>query len=369
MKVALVSTGLGRVVRGFESFSGSLFKALRRHAPQIDVTLFQGGGKNGERQVVVPNLHRYDAPARWFGYEKGNLLEKRSFALALYPLLRWGRYDIVHYNEPVMGSALYHLRRTFGGKYKILYCGGSPAPPSWYQDRCDFAQMLTEPAYNEAREFGLEEKRLFLIPYGIEAKCFSPEERLHRFEIRRELGIPHDAKVVLTVAMLDRATKRIDHVIKELSSVKNPVWLVAAGQRTEETSSLEEDAKLFIPDRWRFVSWPYERIPRLYAAADVFVLASLKEGFGLVIVEAMLSGLPVIIHNGPTFQWVAQNTSARLINMARERELADALNETNFVVHPPRFREEVARRFSWETLIPQYLAMYKQVIGADNGRL
>jgi glycosyltransferase involved in cell wall biosynthesis len=128
MKIALVSTGLGRVLRGFESFTESLFQALRKDTPDIHVTLFQGGGRSGDHRVVVPNFHRYSAPARWLGYAKGNLLEKRSFALALYPILRWGHYDIVHYNELTMGSALYHLRRLFGGKYKLLYCNGAPSP-------------------------------------------------------------------------------------------------------------------------------------------------------------------------------------------------------------------------------------------------
>jgi hypothetical protein len=45
-------------------------------------------------------------PARWFGNGKGNFFEKLSFALALYPFLRWGYYIIVHYNEIVMGSGL-----------------------------------------------------------------------------------------------------------------------------------------------------------------------------------------------------------------------------------------------------------------------
>ncbi len=42
MRVALISTGLGRVLRGFESFTSSLFSALRSQAPDLDVLLFQG---------------------------------------------------------------------------------------------------------------------------------------------------------------------------------------------------------------------------------------------------------------------------------------------------------------------------------------
>jgi hypothetical protein len=56
MKIALVSTGLGRVLQGFELFTESLFHAMRRYAPHTEVTLFQGGGRPGERRVVVPTF-------------------------------------------------------------------------------------------------------------------------------------------------------------------------------------------------------------------------------------------------------------------------------------------------------------------------
>jgi glycosyltransferase involved in cell wall biosynthesis len=260
-----------------------------------------------------------------------------------------------------MGSALFHLRRWLGGKYKLLYCNGAPSPPIHYHHRCDFAQLLTGPAFEEAREFGIPANRLFLLPYGVDGKNFSATTDSLRSEVRRELGIPEGAKVVLTVAMLNRWHKRIDYVIKEVAKAQDHIWFLAAGERSEETCFIEEEAKRFLPGRWCFVSWPHDRIRLLYAAADVFVLASLSEGFGLVIVEALLSGLPVIIHNGPVFQWIAQGTSARVIDMGTEGELARALDGVLSQSNYSSSRDEALRRFSWETLIPQYLKMYEQI--------
>jgi glycosyltransferase involved in cell wall biosynthesis len=247
MKVALVSTGLGRILRGFESFTESLFQALRANAPEMDVTLFQGGGKSGERRHVIPNFHRYDPPAQWLGYEKGNMLEKRSFALALYALLRRGQFNIVHYNELVMGSALYHLRRLLGGDFKLLYCNGGPAPPILYHHRCDYAQMLHGPMYEEAKSFGMKDDKLFLLPYGVNSDRFSPEVKSFRNAVRRELEIPDGAKVIFTAAALNCGHKRIDYLIREVGRLPGGAWLVAAGQRTEETVHLEKIAERLIP--------------------------------------------------------------------------------------------------------------------------
>jgi len=361
MRVALVSTGLGRILRGFESFTEALFKALRCSAPDIDVTLFKGGGKRSDRCVVLPNFHRNDVPSRWLGYEKGNHLEKRSFALALYPILRRGHYDIVHYNELTMGSALYHLRRLFGGKYKLLYCNGAPSPPIHYYRRCDFAQILTKPMFDEARCFGMIGDRLFLIPYGVDVKVFSTDARLRRTETRYKLGIPENAKVVLTVAALKREHKRIDYIIKEVSALDDSVWLLAAGQRTDETPLLEKEAHYLLGRRWKFVSWPHKHMNLLYGAADIFALASLIEAFGLVTIEAMASGLPAVIHESPANLWIGNGTSARFIDMGANGELRRVLKELLYCKNSESSTNEVIRRFSWQALIPQYLDMYQQV--------
>jgi 1,2-diacylglycerol 3-alpha-glucosyltransferase len=362
MKIALVSTGLGRVLRGFESFTESLFTALRRYAPDVDVTLFQGGGTMGERRVIVPNFHRYDVPASWFGYEKGNLLEKRSFALSVYPLLRSGKYDIIHYNELTMGSVLFHLRRLFGGKFKLLYCNGAPSPPIHYHHRCDFAQMLHGPMYEEAVKFGMAEPRLFLVPYGVDGKRYAPCEPAARQATRQELGGPEGARVVLTVAALNRWHKRIDYLINEMAHLDRNVWLVAAGQRTDETRALEREAARLLPGRFRFVTWPQDKTHLLYGAADAFALCSLSEGFGLVTVEAMLSGIPVLVHDSPVFHWIAGDSGARYVNMAGPGALAETLTRIVSNGSWPEARAEALRRFSWESLAAGYLAMYRTIV-------
>ncbi len=355
------------MVRGFESFTESLFQSLRRYAPAVDVTLFQAGGWNRCRCKSIPSFHRQDAPARWFGHHKASLLEERSFALCLYPHLRAGGYDIVHYNELCMGSALFHLRRFLGGRFRLLYCNGGPAPPELYHHRCDIAQMLTGPMYEQARSFGITEERLLLVPYGVDAERFSPQSLASRVSVRNELGIPPDAPMVLCVAAIKREHKRIDYLIEEVARLDTKVWLVVAGQVTNETDGLRALAVRELGQRWRFVSWPYDRMHLLYGAADVFVLSSLTEGFGLVVIEALASGLPAVLHDEPTFRWVVGGTDSQLVDMTVPGALTGKLEEV--LSSPCKARADarasvIRDRFGWEKLVSPYIRMYRKAVGA-----
>lgn len=374
MKVALVAAGLGRVTRGFEAFTASLHQALRAGAPELGLTLFQGGGRADEGVVVIPSLHRADLPARWLGEFGATLVEKRSFALALYPLLRRGGFDLVHYNELTLGSALFHLRRLFGGRFRLLYCNGAPSPPLHYHHRCDYAQLLTGPQLEEARAFGVAEARLFATPYGLDADRFHPSRKLTRGAVRRELGLPAAARVVLTVAAIKREHKRIDHLLQEAAALGPDVWVVAAGQRTADTATLEVMAEQLLPGRWRFLSWPHERVADLYGAADVFALCSTSEAFGLVTVEAMLSEIPVVVHDGPVFRWLTQDAPVRLVDMGAHGALAGVLRAALGPAGPgersaalAQARGAAQRRFGWDALLPKYLEMYRTAARGAHG--
>ncbi len=367
MRIALVSTKLGRVLRGFEAFTDSLFMVLRQYAPEIGVTLFQGGGKKSAGKVIVPSFHCNDFLKKRLGPSKATLLEMRSFGLSLYSLLRYGGYDIVHYSEQTMGSALFHLRRYFGGDFKLLYSHGTPTPPIHYHNRCDFAQMLTKKMYVEATAFGMSPERLFLLHYGIDVKKFSPDSKLYRMKVREELKIPKDACLILVVSAIERETKRIDYILKEISIVDKRVWLLVAGQRTDKTASLEEEAEKLIPGRWRFVSWPQAKMPLLYGASDIFVHGAVDETFGLAVLEAMASGLPVILHDCPVFREITEGIPAFLVDMMKPGELTRAVDnlllsiDMDFNGRGIIARTNIVDRFSWERLLPGYLEMYKKV--------
>jgi glycosyltransferase-like protein len=108
-----------------------------------------------------------------------------------------------------------------------------------------------------------------------------------------------------------------------------------------------------------------EELPALYRLADAFVFPSLKEGWGMVLLEAIASGLPVITANQPPFTEFLSDQSALLVNPYSFEAIAQAMLE---VCWPNRARSLVAEsqsvllRYTWETSARLHLEQYYRLL-------
>jgi glycosyltransferase involved in cell wall biosynthesis len=142
------------------------------------------------------------------------------------------------------------------------------------------------------RAFGVPEERTGLFPYAVDVDDFRNRSRLsceERAAFRARLGVPADARVVLSLAKLNEREAPWD-LLRAFSRVGDDVWLVLAGDGPER-SALERDAG----PRVRFPGYvPYPELPALYAAADLFVHPAREERWGVSVQEALACGLPVV---------------------------------------------------------------------------
>lgn len=224
-------------------------------------------------------------------------------------LLANNHYDIIWTNEPVMGV----VTRLAANKYrrkgtKVIYMchgfhfftGASKANWAIYYPierimahLCDAIVTMNQEDYTRAQRFPV--KAVYKIPgVGVDTRRFStggsPEFRITK---RRQLGLPEDAYVVLTVGEL---TKRKNQkvILNALAQLNDPsVHYVLCG-KGDQREPLEQLAQeLGLADRVHFLGYRLD-IPEIYQTADCFAFSSIHEGLPFALMEAMLSGLPIV---------------------------------------------------------------------------
>ena len=361
MKIALLCSGLGHVDRGHEIFARDLFEMLKG---SLDITLFKGGGQsvNGER--VIDNISRNSpllaevkmaVSPKWVSaaQEQERIrVETETFAYAsLKPLLE-GAYDVIHCLEQEVCNILYAHRHLFAHTPKIVFSNGG-AILARDLPQCDFVQEHTD--YNLSRS---ARKKAFMIPHGVDHNLFHPGVKT---DFRKEHGIPSDAFVVISVGTICYWHKRMDYVIREVAAVAG-AYLVIVGQECADTGQIMALGNELMGDRIVFTRMPHDELPRAFAAADVFVLGSLFETFGIVYIEAMAMGLPVICTNHLNQRSIVKD--GIFIDMRKAGALSGALNQAD-----PRLLESLrakgpentARHYDLTLLRQRYIEQYRRI--------
>jgi glycosyltransferase-like protein len=106
-------------------------------------------------------------------------------------------------------------------------------------------------------------------------------------------------------------------------------------------------------------------LPALYRTADAFVFPSLKEGWGLVVLEAMASGIPVVTSNIAPFTEFLSTREALLVDPESEEAIAQAMQMLLQPQMAKSFREQsiqVAKRYTWEQSAKLHLTHYQQLL-------
>jgi glycosyltransferase involved in cell wall biosynthesis len=145
-----------------------------------------------------------------------------------------------------------------------------------------------------ARIHGIPKGRIRVIPHGIDPRPYAPDAAAPG-QVRQELNLGPEDILVLFAGRLDEAKGILDlyQAFRMASGEFMNLRLAIAGEGPlceSLRASLREDA---MDDRVRLLGFR-EDLPSLYRAADIFALPSRREAFGMVLLEAMASSLPVV---------------------------------------------------------------------------
>ena len=235
-KVFLICSGLGNINRGYESFTQECFNALAEE-PELDVTLFKGGGPSNKKQFTLWNLPRHAPLTKVLSKltgKGGYGLEQFTFTFSLLPWIARQKPEVIYFSDCNVGNMLWHWRRLTRQNYRLLLSNGGPLKPPF--PRWDHVQQVSLANATDAMAAGQPAEKQSLVPYGFQIAEFS---RLASEEIsakRRGLDLPLDIPILLSVGAVNSTQKRMDYIVQELANLPQPrPFLLLVGQQDEET--------------------------------------------------------------------------------------------------------------------------------------
>ncbi|MFA6210740.1 MAG: glycosyltransferase family 4 protein [Candidatus Obscuribacterales bacterium] len=378
LKLALVSTGLGHINRGFEISTARWFDALQRHST-LDVRLFSGGEHPGAKALWnFPRSSIWTKPIQYIPFmseqhrwEFTYGVEQVSFWSALnFELINW-KPDAVWVKDVPLAHMLLASRVAFNLKFKIILANGGMFKPKTYE--CfDLTQQLQHQAFDEAIEYGIPAEKMEILGNCVPAPSAVLADE--RALVRQSLGLNESDYVIVCVAAWNKYHKRIDYLLNEVANLTDPnIKLLLCGAPEVDTHELQEQGKALLGDRVQWLTVEPEKVASILQASDVFVLPSLRESFGNVLLEAALCGLPVVTHPHDGAQFVIAD-DFWMTDLTEPGSLTKRLgwlkdNAATIEGHVQQLKDSVNKRFSEESLVRQFQQMVRRTVYSNPSRI
>ncbi len=353
IRVLFVVPRFGTVNRGVEAFVLELI--TRMDSRLFNITLL-----SGPHQLAVPGV----------SMEKGWLLAREKLAWldrmpslvhCLRPLGLGGSAEIEalslvwryrrHWREdafdivvPQGGTWSYRFARKAFPATHIVGIGHA-GPVRSDLELSDVFVALTPHDEERARQMR-PEIRTCIIPNGVDAQRFVPATASSFAP--RGLG-----RVILCVAALVR-DKRHDLLFDAVMLLPEDVRVRCVG--AGPLLNVLQEHPLARAGRVEFCQRTLAEMPDVYQNATVFSLAAPEEAFGLVFLEAMASGLPVVANNGPRQRYVV-NGGGVLCNVYDINAYAQALRSVLDAAPSEEARKQ-GMRFDWREVAAQYTRLF-----------
>ncbi len=259
---------------------------------------------------------------------------------ALLALFRAERPDLVHAHMPISGLVARAAAKRAGVPVIAYTCHGflfNQPGPAWRRGLSLLLEWLggrmTDRFLTVSAEEARDARRLHIhrhataVLNGRDPAVFRPDPAA-RAAVRAELGAPEADCVVVVVSRLVRH-KGHPELLRAMERVPGAVlWVVGERLPSDHGADLEPHfarAEAALGPRLKRLGYRHD-VARILAAADVFALPSHFEGLPMSIIEAMLTGLPVVATDirGPREQVVPEETGL-LVPPADDAPLAAAL--------------------------------------------
>jgi len=352
--------------------------------------------KGHDVYIFAPRVKDYiDQKRNVFRYRSVNLTSKVKYPLPIPLSFRVKKVitefnpDIVHFHHPFLLSfpAIMYGKKlgipkilTIHTQYEQYAYYVSPVPERVTQEAIKMiisnlaykTDCITTPSDSMKKimeNYGIK-NRIEVIPNAIHLISFQEDDESKRAEIKKKYNLKEDDKIILFVGRV-ASEKSIDTIIKALEIIKkrdnNKVKLLIVGngpamdelQQLTRTLKVEKDV-VFAG------TVSNEEIQHYYKMAYLFTITSTSESFGIVIIEALASGIPVLAVRAPGAADILTDDLDGLLVDDDVEKFADALEK---IIREPELREKLSKgalktseKYNIDTISERMLNLYREVI-------
>lgn len=286
----------------------------------------------------------------------GGITARQNIVTAQYCQSAWG--EVIQRGSAAEGLTVYHRlmwRLTGFFEKQAVNC-----------PRTKLVHANSQRTKDDLHRFyGTPMQKIEVIHNAVDPNRFTPDNQIHRAAIRQRYGIRDNALLFLFVGEYRR--KGLANVIRALGLLQSPqVHLLAVGQG-DHAQYRNLAAQVGVQNQVTLAE-PATDIECLYAASDAFVFPTFYEPFGMVITEAMASGLPVITsRRAGAAELIEEGHTGLLLNdpddvgelaALMERILSDRALRCGLGTNA---RPRVCGH-RWESMATQTLDLYRQVL-------
>ena len=374
----LIEGGLARHVRKISESLAAL---------GTDVHVLTRGGEESPAEETVGDvaIHRVREPSRPRDLGEFVAWVERMNADMLAAGVELGDrldFDIVHGHDWLVAAACDHLARRFRAplvttihatehgrhqgwvdKHPQSYIHGVER---WITNRSDWVIACSYYMREQIADiFGVEEGRVSVLPNGIDPEDLQPQDVAELRRLRAQFANP-EQKLVLLIGRLvyekgfHVALEAMPALIERLPETR----FLVAGSGTHEAQLRHQASDLGLLEHGSFLGWIGDDVLHsLYRIADLCVVPSIYEPFGLVALEAMASGCPCIVADTGGLREVVPHDEVGLRFRARDPEALAAVAERVLANDDLGQRlvaeaHEHVRRFDWLDVAERTAAVY-----------
>jgi glycogen(starch) synthase len=380
----LIEGGLARHVR-------KLSEALVELEVEVHVLTRGGEESPAEELMAGVHVHRVREPNRPAELNEFVAWVERMNSDMLAAGVELGdrhSFDLVHGHDWLVANACDHLARRFEAPLVTTihatehgrhqgYVDKHPQSyihevERWIANRSDRVIACSTFMREQIADiFGVPEPAIEVIPNGIDPEDLQPQDEAELRRLRAEFAEPGESLVLLVGRLVYEkgfqiALEALPSIIERLPSTR----FVVAGSGTHEQELRRQAEELGLMAHGAFVGWIGDDVLHsLYRIADVCVVPSIYEPFGLVALEAMASSCPCIVADTGGLREVVPHDEVGLRFRARDPEsLAEmtvrVLDDAKLCRRLVAEAIDHLGRFDWSDVAERTAALYEGLLEA-----